>query len=306
MSQTAFFTENALPVYGHLSADSKHQLEAYLLAGNTAFREKRLLEFFKTVDWVTPGDVSSQRLLHKLPPMLQRQLKREIQDYHNQKASSRAENSGKREDYRLRIFEYFRVKVPPADKALLERLRDYELDLTGRDVNWRHYFTLDSFKKIDAFIRASGEERQAWFAQFRKDVDTYKKNYDKIHHAQYQQTSHSDFTFDDWCDMMGEEAPRKGQSGSKSGAGSSSQGTGAAGNSAKSGADHGVLRAHATLQVPLGASPETVKKQFRKLTLSYHPDLPSGSEEKMKAIIGAYEEIKRYWRVSAHAFSDSL
>lgn len=298
MSQTAFFTEHPLPVYAHISADSKRQLEEYILSGNTSFREKRLLEFFKTVDWVAPGEVGEERVLQKLPPGLQRQLKREIQDYHNQKANNRVENAEKREQYRLRIFEYFRVKVPSADKALLESLRDYELDLTGRDVNWRHYFTLDSFKKIDAFIRASGEERQAWFAQFRKDVDTYKKNYDKIHHAQYQQACNPEFTFDDWCEMMGEEAPRAGQ---KAGEGSSSKSSARQAGAPGWGSDNAILQAHTTLQVPFGASQEAVKKQFRKLTLSYHPDLSSGSEEKMKAIIGAYEELKRYWQVSAHA-----
>lgn len=300
MSSTVFFTENPLPVYAHLSADSKHQLEAYLLAGNTAFREKRLLEFFKTIDWAVSGDAGADRLLQKLPPALQRQLKREIQDYQNQKVTNRAESAEKRQQYRLRIYEYFRVKVPPADKALLESLRDYELDLTGRDVNWRHYFTLDSFKQIDAFIRASGEERQAWFSQFRKDVDTYKKNYDKIHNAQYQQACSHEFTFDDWCEMMGEEAPRTGQ---KPGAGNSSNnGAGSTGKSYGSNVSgNAVFQAHNTLQVPLGASQDVVKKQFRKLTLSYHPDLPSGSEEKMKAIISAYEELKRYWQASARA-----
>jgi DnaJ-domain-containing protein 1 len=306
MSRTAFFTENPLPVYAHLSDDSKRQLEAYLLDGNTAFRQKRLLEFFKTVDWAGLSDDSGalrdERLLQKLQPSLQRQLKREIQDYQNRKAATRVESAEKRHQYRLRVFEYFRAKVPPADKALLESLRDYELDLTGRDVNWRHYFTLDSFKQIDAFIQASSEERQAWIAKFRQDVDTYKKNYDKIHNAQYQQACNHEFTFDDWCDMMGDEAFRGSQKGSQkqANAGSASGGAGRVNGSA--GSSSVVIQAHQTLQVPLGATPEDVKRQFRKLTLTHHPDVPSGSEEKMKAIIGAYEEIKRYWQLSeAHA-----
>jgi len=294
MSQTAFFTENPLPVYAHLSDDSKRQLEAYLLSGNTAFRQKRLLEFFKTIDWVAPGEMQEERLLQKLQPSLQRQLKREIQDYQSRKAENRMESAEKRQQYRLRVFEYFRVKVPPADKALLESLRDYELDLTGRDVNWRHYFTLDSFKQIDAFIRASSEERQAWIAQFRKDVDTYKKNYDKIHNPQYQQACNSEFTFDDWCDMMGDEAPGARQQSRAGGSSSGSRSTGS-----QAGVQNVVLQAHQTLQVAFGASEAEVKKQFRKLTLSHHPDVPSGSEEKMKAIIGAYEEIKRFWQTSA-------
>lgn len=289
MSKSAFFTENTLPVFSHLSTDSKRQLEQYFLEGNTAFREKRMLEFFKTIDWIAPGEACDERPLQKLAPLLRKQLSREIEDYRNQKALNRVENAEKREQYKLRIFEYFRIKVPPADKALLESLRDYELNLTGRDVNWRHYFTLDSFKKIDTFIRASAEERQAWFAQFRKDVDTYKKNYDKIHHA--QDCGHS-FSFDDWCDLMGDEIPRSaGQSGRQNGQKPPPPKT----------PDNSIYQAYRTLQVEMGASQELVKKQFRKLTLSHHPDLPEGSEEKMKAIIGAYEEIKRYWQLSAHA-----
>lgn len=291
MSQTPFFSEHDLPVFAHLSADSKRQLEDYLVSGNTTFRQKRLLEFFKTLDWIAPGEDCDDRLLQKLPHSLRRQLSREIEDYRNQKAINRMQNAEKREEYKLRIFEYFRIKVPSADKALLESLRDYELNLTGRDVNWRHYFTLDSFKKIDAFIRASAEERQAWFAQFRKDVDTYKKNYEKIHRAQYEQASAHTFNFDDWCDMMDDEMPRSGQS--RQSQGHSRQKAASPENS--------VYQAYRTLQVEANASREQVKKQFRKLTLSYHPDLPNGSEEKMKSIIGAYEEIKRYWQMTAHA-----
>jgi len=294
MSKTAFFTENTLPVFSHLSTDSKRQLEQYFLEGNTAFRQKRMLEFFKTIDWVAPGEPCDERPLQKLSLPLRKQLSREIEDYRNQKALNRLENAEKREQYKLRIFEYFRVKMPPADKALLESLRDYELNLTGRDVNWRHYFTLDSFKKIDAFIRASAEERQAWFAQFRKDVDTYKKNYDKIHHARYAQDCGQPFSFDDWCDLMDDEIPRS------SGHKHSHQKDRQSAPPPKS-PDNSIYQAYRTLQVDSGASPELVKKQFRKLTLSHHPDLPNGSEEKMKAIIGAYEEIKRYWQLSAHA-----
>lgn len=298
MVHSAFFTDNPLPVYAHLSDDSKRQLEAYLLTGNSAFRQKRLLEFFKTIDWLGPEAVQQERLLHKLQPSLQRQLRREIQDYHNHKAASRVDSAEKRAQYRLRVFEYFRVKMPAADKALLESLRDYELDLTGRDVNWRHYFTLDSFKQIDAFIRATSEERQAWISQFRKDVDTYKKNYDKIHHAQYRQNCSHEFTFDDWCEMMGEEAPNVGAQGRSGSSSGHSQGS-SSGSGQAQGSTHAVIQAFQVLEMPFGASQIEVKKQFRKLTLSHHPDVPNGSEEKMKAIIGAYEELKRYWQACA-------
>jgi hypothetical protein len=292
MSPIAFFVQNALPVFNHLSSDSKRQLELYLAEGNTAFRQKKLLEFFKTVDWVSEEEIQADRLLQKLPPSLRRQLNREIADYLASKATTRAESAQKREEYRLRIFEYFRIKLPAADKSLLESLRDYELDLTGRDVNWRHYFTLDSFKKIDAFLQALPDERQALFAKFKQDVDTYKKNYDKVHHAQAQNRGEPVFTFDDWCELMGDEIPRSQHS--KANAHTHRQ------QSIRP--DNAVVQAYKTLQVALDASPDTVKRQFRKLTLEHHPDLPTGSEEKMKTIVTAYHALQRYWETSMKVY----
>lgn len=287
MSDPPFFISNPLPVFGHLSPDSKQQLDAYINAGNQTFREKKLLEFFRLIDWVALGERWDDRPLHKLSVPLRNQLKREIEDYRNQKALNRQENTEKREQYKLRVFEYFRIKMSTGDKLLLETLRDYELNLTGRDVNWRHYFTMDSFKKIDAFIRAPQEERQALFAKFRKDVDTYQQNYEKIHFAQTHQSSEQTFTFDDWCELMGEDMPNPGAR--RKSAHSTTQ------------ADmrNPVRQAYQTLKIDWGASPEAVKKQFRKLTLSHHPDLPGGSDEKMKTIINAYDAIKQYWQTSA-------
>ncbi len=280
-----FFTRHRLPVFEFLSTDSKRQLGAYLADGNREFRHKKLLEFFKTVDWLGPEESYDDRPLQKLPSALQRQLQREIEDYRQEKALTRVESAEKREQYRLRVFEYFRIKMPANDKILLESLRDYELDLTGRDVNWRHYFTLDSFRKIDAFIQAGSAERQDLFARFKKDVDTYKRNYDKIHQAQAAAHADHGFTFDDWCDLMGDEAPRQQQSRKKT--------------HASVPAGNPVYRAYQTLQLPWGVSLEEVKKQFRRLTLTHHPDLAGGNEEKMKTIVGAYQEIQRYLQQSA-------
>lgn len=290
-TQATFFTAHPLPVFSFLSDGSKRQLEAYLLEGNTDFRQKKLLDFFKSIDWLDATDFSQERWLQKLSPSLRQQLNREISDYLREKMNSKANNAEKREQYKLRVFEYFRVKMPPADKILLESLRDFELDLTGRDVNWRHYFTLDSFKKIDAFIQAAHEARQALFAQFRKDVETYKKNYDKIYNANYTAEAERGFTFDDWCDMMEEEAPRASQSGQKQHQGKNY--ASAPGNT--------IITAFQTLEVDFGTPPERVKKQYRQLTLKHHPDLPNGSEEKMKAIVGAYQEIQRYWEKASVA-----
>lgn len=291
MIRPPFFEEHPLPVFAHLSTETRRQLETYLQTGNTAFRNKKLLEFFKSIDWLEPAALSSDRWLEKLSVSLRRQLFREIDDYRREKMNSRTENAEKREQYKLRVFEYFRANMPAADKVLLESLRDYELDLTGRDVNWRHYFTLDSFKKIDAFVQATHEERLIWFAKFRQDVETYKKNYDKIYNANYSAEAERGFTFDDWCDLMGDEAPQSKSSGQK-------QQTGHA-YASKPG--NPVYQAYQTLEMAFGAPPEQVKKQFRQMTLRHHPDLPNGSEEKMKSLVGAYQALQRYWATASVA-----
>lgn len=284
MTTSTFFKQETLPVFDYLSPDSKHQLESFLLSGNTSFRQKQLLEFFKILDWVSTEDALQHRFFQKLSPGLRRQIAREILAYHQRKNETRQVNAEKRGQYKLRIIDYFRTHIPASDKALLESLRDYELDLTGRDINWRHHFTLDSFKKIDAFINATPLERQALFARFKHDVDTYKKNYDKLHHQASQECEHN-FSFDDWCDLMGEEAPRS-QQRQKS-------------HSQLPSSTNPILQAFKTLDLPVNAVPDTVKKQFRQLTLKHHPDLPNGCEETMKAIVGAYQQIQHYWKQAA-------
>ncbi len=282
MSQTGFFIENSLPVFDFLSAESKRALEAYIAGGNSAFRARRVLEFFKAIDWLPAGEGCDLRPLHKLAPALQRRIAREISDYRLQKAQQRAQNSEKREEYRLRVFEYFRAKMPRHDKMLLESLRDYELDLTGRDVNFRHHFPFDSFKKVDAFIQADSRERQRLFAAFKKDVDTYKRNYDKLHNP--PPPGGHGFSFDDWCDLNGESTFH--------------QAGGQARKPHASQPANPVYQAYRTLRLDWGAPADAVKRQFRRLTLEYHPDLPTGSEEKMKSLLAAYQEIQRFWQQS--------
>ena len=43
------------------------------------------------------------------------------------------------------------------------------------------------------------------------------------------------------------------------------------------------------LGVPKNATPEEIKKQYRKLSLQYHPDRPNGNAEKFKEVNEAYE-----------------
>jgi len=45
------------------------------------------------------------------------------------------------------------------------------------------------------------------------------------------------------------------------------------------------------LQLPKNATPEQIKKQYRKLSLEHHPDRNSGNEEMFKKISEAYQEL---------------
>jgi DnaJ-domain-containing protein 1 len=63
----------------------------------------------------------------------------------------------------------------------------------------------------------------------------------------------------------------------------------------------GPTRAHQVLGVPLGASWQEVSQAHRKLALMHHPDRVAGmgpeareySEERMKEINAAYDELRR-------------
>jgi DnaJ-class molecular chaperone len=48
---------------------------------------------------------------------------------------------------------------------------------------------------------------------------------------------------------------------------------------------------YADLEVEENATPEDIKKQYRKLSLQYHPDRPTGDEMKFKTINEAYEVL---------------
>lgn len=61
-----------------------------------------------------------------------------------------------------------------------------------------------------------------------------------------------------------------------------------------------IARLYATLETPVGADFETVKRNFRKLMRKYHPDLHAGSPEKLKSateksatLTTAYQELER-------------
>ena len=45
------------------------------------------------------------------------------------------------------------------------------------------------------------------------------------------------------------------------------------------------------LGVPENATPDQIKKQYRRLSLEHHPDRPNGSDAKFKEINEAYETL---------------
>lgn len=268
---TTFFQHHRMPVFDHLSSATRHALSSYLDAKNPAFRSRKLLEFFKSVDWLSPVEIqnTNQRLLNSLPPTDRRRLLSEIGSYHRTKEQQRHQNRNRQRDYKARVFSHFRNTVPAEDKILLESLRDYELDRTGNDRNWRHYFTMDSLKKIDAFVAQNAAERRRIVDAFYKDVDTYCKNAQRrrVWGIPEEETV---FTFDDWCDWFGDEVvvPR-------------------------AMAATRTQSAYDVLELSPGCGKSALRQQFKKLTLRHHPDMPGGNTEKMKAILEAYALLKQ-------------
>ena len=55
-----------------------------------------------------------------------------------------------------------------------------------------------------------------------------------------------------------------------------------------------------TLQIPSTATPEQIKKQFRKLSLEYHPDRPNGNASLFQQINEAYEVLSDPVKRSAY------
>ena len=52
------------------------------------------------------------------------------------------------------------------------------------------------------------------------------------------------------------------------------------------------MSAYATLDVAVGASADQIKKQYRKLSLVWHPDRQGGNSEKFQEITRAYEMLQ--------------
>lgn len=284
---TAIQAHQSVPVYHHLSTQTREQLQAFCVSGNAAHRDKQLAELLKAVEWLS-WEALPQTPLSKLPEPLRRDLKQEIHQYWSSRAEVKARQSEHRKSYQLNVMDYFRQTVSSADKALLESLRDYELNRTGRDANWQHYFSLKSYKRIDEFVAMPHGERLRIIAAFQQDVAAYLKNKQRWQTmAQCATDDGAGFDFDDWCDWVIQEGEPHDREPKQKQAHRPKDRTHQA--------EHltlPVIQALKQMGLPPQSSWDTVKKQFRALTLKHHPDMPGGNPELMKGILSAYALLK--------------
>lgn len=276
-----------LPVLHALSSASLNGLQAYIEAGNARHRLKQWVDWFKTIDWMSFNDLDT-RLLSRLPIKLRQQVKADVRAYYRQKAEGRQARQTQQAEYRQRVDAYYRETLCSGDKALLESLRDYELELTGRDANWQHHFRFKSFKKIDEFVAAGSLERQKLIQAFQQDVLTYKKNketWEKTGLPPYMAGEAGPADFDSWAESIPVNP-------SPGGAKQTRQ----AQPPPASELPPKVRLAYERLRLPPSASWTQVKKQFRKLTLSAHPDRPGGSETKMRQLLEAYNYLEKHFQ----------
>lgn len=276
-----------VPAARFLSPASKAALKAYVEAARSEqqnrLRETRLLEFFKAVDWLSVNDISPNPLTHLTDDQRQ-QILNELNEYLAHKANQKQHRRQQQKAYRLNVFDYFRQTVSSADKALLEDLRDYELEQTGQDVNWRHYFLFKSYKQIDRFVEQTPAQRQVLLAQFRSDVKERKKNQQRLEdgsYAEYYWGTRDEQAFkafqkelDNATQDFFKQRPNATEA---------------------SDLPRTVKQALTDMKLPVNSSFTQVRQQFRQLTLAYHPDRPEGCPQKMKALLEAYATLKDWY-----------
>jgi hypothetical protein len=275
----------SLPVGQFLSDATWGALQQYVSSGSSQLRGYRLLEFFRALDWL-PMDEIEPNPLKQFGKKEAQRIHKEIGGYLQAKQTRRKAQRVYRENYRLKVFEYYRSQISPEDKERLEQLRDYELERIGQDVNWRHYYWFTSMKQIDAFVNQTAEARQLTMEQFKRDVEAHYRNAQRLREGTYADYYWGGFenageTFDEWANRQTQQFHRK-----------TNQGNGRRFDEAY------YLRpelreAYLHLKVAPGASLKEVRQQFRQLAMCYHPDRPGGSSEKMKQILTAYDVIKK-------------
>lgn len=274
---------SAMPVAPYLSDNAWNILRAYVDGGPTAQRGHRLVEFFKALDWLPYDDIAPNPL-QQLSSTEQTVIRSHIDAYFRAKASKREVARTQREDYRLRVFAHFRAHVSAEDKRMLEDLRDYELERTGEDVNWRHYFWFSSFKQIDDFIAQDAGERRELIVRFKTDVEQRCKNAQRIREGTYANhywgETIPDSTWESLEAWLQEKKTQPRNPSQKA----------AAPNVFIS---PEIRQACRVMALPPTATEAEIRQRFRELALQHHPDRPGGDGEKMKLVLAAYEQLKR-------------
>lgn len=256
------------------SLRTKTILKRYCSNGNRKVRTNKVLEFYKCLDWI-PFKEMDLCLLEKFSPEDKKILLKDIQIYLNKKEEKLSQSSKWRKEYKERIWTYYKQKVPAKIKQELEHMRDYELNMVGHDRNWQFYFGLKSFKKIDEFLKLSLKEKEDLYLQFKKDVITYKNNRD--FNLNDSELAYNKSWDDDIIKSINWESPNA-RHNSKN-------------QQQKSSRNYQEIIDHKILGVNVGVDRDTLKHQYRKLAKIYHPDSPSGDEQKMKKIIEAYQRL---------------
>ncbi|MBY0450740.1 MAG: J domain-containing protein [Cyanobacteria bacterium] len=267
-----------------LSSRSQQALDAVLATSkNPGYRYQKLADYFKTILWLNaePDEfLQGESPLNKLSPELRRWIQHDLSRYFEAQAETKAEMAEKRKAYQSKVFAYFRETVSRGDKALLEALRDYELDKTGYDRNWRHYFGFKSIKRIDAFCSADRVTRSRWIEAFKEDIATYERNIAK-HTEPCHHSARDDF--DLWCEFYADSAINT----------KSTQSNEA---TTRSEEFYQACRIMGLKNTP-SLSWDDVKKQFRLLTLQHHPDRPGGDTQQMQVILDAFAVLKPYFAI---------
>lgn len=262
-----------IPALKQASEKTKKILKKFCESKNTRIRTQKVVEFYKCLDWI-PYKELDKSIFDKLPDKERKQVFKDVNIYLHQKEDKLSKKSEWQQEYRNRVFTYYKQNVPKNIKLELERLRDYELNLVGHDRNWQYYFQLNSFKKIDEFVSLTYDQRLDIFYRFKKDVMTYKMNRDRNIFNRDRECENCSHRLEDDIDksINWEKSAYKHYK-----------------NSLPPGAT--LDTDYKTLGLPSGTAISEIKKQYRKLAMKYHPDKPGGDELKMKAIVSAYHRL---------------
>jgi DnaJ domain len=262
----------------------KHYLET---GANRAHREKTLFTLLSLVDWMPLSELPIDTL-RGWTPQAKRRLLSDLKGFYTEKQNAREEQTEKNKEYRDRVDAHYRNTLTMADKQLLESLRDFELETCGRDVNWQHYFRFKSFKRIDAFAKASHAERLKMFQAFQVDVLAYKQNKELWRESGGNLWGPPPpMDFDTWCDNSGCDNSGCDNSGFDNTQGSSQA------KPTHNNATISTTEALHTLGLTASFSESQLKQAFRQKTLKCHPDMPEGSETKMRSLLEAYDLLKQ-------------